>query len=120
MFFVSTHTYMCKHNTHTYVHLQTYVYVYTHTHTHTHAHTHAHTHTHIHWYRLVLLVMERAIQQTIDYTRERKAFGKSILDNQYVHFRLAEMESEVEALRSLIYRATGENLYIHVSLSVCN
>ena len=52
--------------------------------------------------------MERAIQQTIDYTRERKAFGKSILDNQYVHFRLAEMESEVEALRSLIYRATGK------------
>ena len=54
--------------------------------------------------------MERAIQQTIDYTRERKAFGKSILDNQYVHFRLAEMESEVEALRSLVYRATSKNL----------
>ena len=58
----------------------------------------------------VLVTMERAIQQTIDYTRERKAFGKSILDNQYVHFRLAEMESEVEALRSLVYRATGKNL----------
>ena len=51
------------------------------------------------------------IQQTIDYTRERKAFGKSILDNQHVHFRLAEMESEIEALRSLVYRATGKNLY---------
>ena len=56
--------------------------------------------------------MERAIQQTIDYTRERKAFGKSILDNQYVHFRLAEMESEVEALRSLVYRAAGKNLCV--------
>ena len=61
---------------------------------------------------LVILVMERAIQQTINYTRERKAFGKSILDNQYIHFRLAEMESEVEALRSLVYRATGKNLYM--------
>ena len=60
----------------------------------------------------VLVTMERMIQQTIDYTRERKAFGKSILDNQYVHFRLAEMESEVEALRSLIYRATGKNLCV--------
>ena len=52
--------------------------------------------------------MDNIIKQTIEYTRERKAFGKSILDNQYVHFRLAELESEVEALRSLVYRATGE------------
>ena len=64
----------------------------------------------------VLLSMERIIQQTIDYTRQRKAFGKSILDNQYVHFRLAEMESEVEALRSLVYRAAGKNLYAHYAL----
>ncbi|WP_119420182.1 acyl-CoA dehydrogenase family protein [Desertibaculum subflavum] len=49
--------------------------------------------------------MERAIQQTIDYTRERIAFGKSILDNQVVHFKLAELQTEVEALRSLVYRA---------------
>ena len=55
--------------------------------------------------------METAIRQTIDYTQERKAFGKSILDNQCVHFRLAELETEVEALRSMIYRATGKNLY---------
>ena len=65
--------------------------------------------------------MERMIQQTIDYTRERKAFGKSILDNQYVHFRLAEMETEVEALRSLVYRATGKNLCIVVTITtVCS
>jgi citronellyl-CoA dehydrogenase len=50
--------------------------------------------------------MERVIRETIDYTRERKAFGKSILDNQVVHFRLAELATEVEALRSLVYRAT--------------
>src|SRR4029079_4532333 len=30
--------------------------------------------------------MERVIAQTIDYTRSRRAFGKSILDNQVVHF----------------------------------
>ena len=61
-----------------------------------------------------LLTMDRLIQQTIDYTRERKAFGKSILDNQYVHFRLAELETEVEALRSLVYRATGKNCMVCV------
>ncbi len=49
--------------------------------------------------------MDRLIDQTIDYTRERKAFGKSVLDNQVVHFRLAELRTEVEALRALTYRA---------------
>ena len=49
--------------------------------------------------------LDRLIDQTIDYTRQRKAFGKSILDNQVVHFRLAELRTEVEALRSLTYRA---------------
>ena len=49
--------------------------------------------------------LDRLIDLTIDYTRERKAFGASILDNQVVHFRLAELRTEVEALRALTYRA---------------
>jgi citronellyl-CoA dehydrogenase len=48
---------------------------------------------------------EFIIGETIEYTRSRKAFGKSILDNQTVHFKLAEMQTEVELLRALIYRA---------------
>jgi citronellyl-CoA dehydrogenase len=46
------------------------------------------------------------IDQTIEYTRERKAFGKSVLDNQVVHFTLAELKTEVECLRALTYMAT--------------
>jgi citronellyl-CoA dehydrogenase len=49
--------------------------------------------------------LDRLIDQTIEYTRQRKAFGQSILDNQVVHFRLAELRTEVEALRALTYRA---------------
>ncbi len=49
--------------------------------------------------------LDRLIDQTIDYTRQRQTFGKSVLDNQVVHFRLAELRTEVEALRSLTYRA---------------
>jgi citronellyl-CoA dehydrogenase len=49
--------------------------------------------------------LDHLIDITIEYTRERKAFGKSILDNQVVHFRLAELRTEVEALRALTYRA---------------
>jgi citronellyl-CoA dehydrogenase len=49
--------------------------------------------------------LDRVIDLTIDYTRQRQAFGKSILDNQVVHFRLAELRTEIEALRALTYRA---------------
>ncbi len=52
--------------------------------------------------------MERAIRLTIEYTAGRHAFGKSILDNQVVHFKLAELETKVELLRSLVYRAVEE------------
>ncbi len=52
--------------------------------------------------------LDRLIDLTIDYTRERKAFGKSILDNQVVHFRLAELRTEVEALRALTYAAVEQ------------
>lgn len=51
--------------------------------------------------------MDKAIEQTIAYTRQRTAFGKPILDNQVVHFKLAELSTNVELLRSLIYRAAG-------------
>jgi citronellyl-CoA dehydrogenase len=48
---------------------------------------------------------EFIITETIEYTRNRNAFGQSILDNQVVHFKLAEMQTEVELLRALTYRA---------------
>ncbi len=47
----------------------------------------------------------KIIDQTIEYTRTRMAFGRSILNNQWVHYKLAEFKTEVEALRSLSYRA---------------
>jgi citronellyl-CoA dehydrogenase len=52
--------------------------------------------------------LDRLIDQTIDYTRQRKAFGRPLLDNQVIHFRLAELRTEVEALRALTYRAVEQ------------
>ena len=49
--------------------------------------------------------MDNCIDYTIDYCNERKAFGKKIIDNQVIQFRLSELKTEVELLRSLIYRA---------------
>jgi citronellyl-CoA dehydrogenase len=54
--------------------------------------------------------LDIAVRETIEYTRSRKAFGKAVIDNQVVHFTLAELQSEIEALRALVYRAT--ELYV--------
>jgi citronellyl-CoA dehydrogenase len=52
-----------------------------------------------------LNAMERMIGETIEHAGQRLAFGRPVLDNQVVHFRLAELRTEVEALRALTYRA---------------
>jgi citronellyl-CoA dehydrogenase len=69
-----------------------------------------------------LAAKERMIDDTIEYTGQRKAFGQSILDNQVVHFRLAELKTEVEMLRSLTYRAAelmlkGEDVTMLASMA---
>jgi citronellyl-CoA dehydrogenase len=50
------------------------------------------------------------IEDTIAYVRERQIFGKAVLDHQVVHYRLAELKTEVECLRALTYRAV--DLYL--------
>lgn len=52
--------------------------------------------------------MEKVLQETINYTRQRKIFQHPVLYHQVVHFRLAELQTEIELLRSLLYRCTGE------------
>jgi len=47
----------------------------------------------------------RTLNDTIEYIGERKMFGRTVLDFQYVHYRLAELKTEIEALRALTYRA---------------
>ena len=51
---------------------------------------------------------ENIIQETIEYTKKRETFGKPILDNQIVQFKLAELQTEVELLRALTYNAVEE------------
>ncbi len=66
--------------------------------------------------------LDKAVSDTIEYTRERHAFGKALLDNQVIHFRLAELQTEIECLRSLTYRAVedyvaGENVTMMASMA---
>ncbi|XP_078661515.1 putative acyl-CoA dehydrogenase 6 [Branchiostoma floridae x Branchiostoma belcheri] len=51
--------------------------------------------------------LDNVIKETVEYTRQRKIFGQPLLNSQVVHFKLAELQAEVECLRSLVYRATG-------------
>ena len=64
---------------------------------------------------IVLVPMEKIIQQTAEYTAQRQAFGKPLLSNQVIHFRLAELATEVELLRSLLYRAVGEKVEVFIT-----
>lgn len=50
---------------------------------------------------------ERMIDQTIAYTRERHVFGQPLINNQVIHFRLAELATEVEALRALTWKCVA-------------
>lgn len=47
---------------------------------------------------------QKALNVTLDYTKDRKQFGKSISDFQNTQFMLADMATELEASRLMIYR----------------
>jgi citronellyl-CoA dehydrogenase len=49
--------------------------------------------------------LTRNIDDTIEYLRQRHAFGAPLIERQVIHFRLAELKTEVECLRALVYRA---------------
>lgn len=46
---------------------------------------------------------EYALERTVGYLKQREVFGKPLMDNQYLQFRLAELWAEVDLLRSHNY-----------------
>ena len=57
-----------------------------------------------------LLSLSNCIQWTVEWAQERKMFGATLADQQWVQFKLAEMKTELECLRALTYRTC--DLYI--------
>ena len=51
---------------------------------------------------------QRALDEAIAYTKDRKQFGKAISDFQATQFKLADMATELEAARLLIYAAADK------------
>ncbi len=46
-----------------------------------------------------------AFERALNYSTERKAFGKSINQHQGIQFKLSEMATKIEAARNLIFKA---------------
>ena len=51
---------------------------------------------------------QRCLDEAIGYTRDRKQFGKAIVDFQHTQFTLADMETELQAARTLLYAAAAK------------
>ena len=54
--------------------------------------------------------LANCIGWTVEWAQERKMFGSTLADQQWVQFKLAEMKTDLESLRSLTYRAC--DLYV--------
>jgi len=66
--------------------------------------------------------LDVAIRETIEYARQRRMFGATLLEQQWVQFKLVELQTEVEALRALTWSAgeryiAGENVLQWASMA---
>lgn len=55
-------------------------------------------------------MMEAAIEHTVDYVKERKAFGKAVMDFQNTQFKLAEAKTKTTVARVFVDYCTGQLL----------
>ncbi len=50
-------------------------------------------------------IARAAFEYSLDYAKERKQFGKAIIENQAIAFKLADMKTQIDAARLLVWRA---------------
>jgi acyl-CoA dehydrogenase len=50
-------------------------------------------------------IARAAYEYSLDYAKERQQFGRPIIENQAIAFRLADMKMEIDAARLLVWRA---------------
>ncbi len=65
--------------------------------------------------RLIIAVqgvamIERALETTLDYVKQRKTFGRPILDNQAVQFKLAERKTDATVARVFVDHCVERHL----------
>lgn len=57
-----------------------------------------------------MVLAEVAVDQTIEYTKQRKAFDQTVFDFQNTQFKLAEMAADVEAGRPFVDRCIAQHV----------
>ena len=53
-------------------------------------------------------IARAAFEFALDYAKQRKQFGRTLIENEAIAFMLADMATEIEATRALIWRALWE------------
>ena len=51
-------------------------------------------------------IARAAYEYALDYAKERVQFGRPIIENQAIAFKLADMKTEIDASRLLVWRAS--------------
>ncbi len=51
-------------------------------------------------------IARAAYEYSLEYAKERKAFGRAIIENQSIAFKLADMKTRIDAARLLVWRAS--------------
>lgn len=57
-----------------------------------------------------IAMIERALEVTLDYVKQRKAFGRAVFDNQTVQFALAEIKTKATVARIFVDHCVGQHL----------
>lgn len=57
-----------------------------------------------------IAMIERALEVTIEYVKQRKAFGRPVFDNQTVQFKLAECKTRATVARVFVDHCVGQHL----------
>ena len=59
-------------------------------------------------------IARAAYEYALDYAKERKQFGRAIIENQAIAFKLADMRTQIDAARLLVWRAAWMGRNGHV------
>ena len=51
-----------------------------------------------------LVPLTMIIEDTLEYCKQRQAFGQPLISNQYIQFKLAELFTELEIVRGSVYQ----------------
>src|SRR2546423_13660871 len=52
-------------------------------------------------------IARAAYEYALDYAKDRKQFGRAIIENQAIAFKLADMKTRIDASRLLVWRGAG-------------